>query len=281
MPVISLHSVSVAVGTIYCIGKNYADHAEEMARLENLRPESRPKENLQADARPSVHIDAAAGEAAEPMVFSKPASSLIYSGGRIEIPRLNGKNISEALHYETELVVAIGRTAEYVSPAESLGVVSGYAVGLDMTLRDRQSAAKRSGHPWLISKGFRTSAVVSNFVGTEQVKDPQQLTLTLHKNGERVQHGCTRDMIFKIDVLIAYLSAVFGLYAGDLIYTGTPAGVGPVHSGDTLEATLTETAAALSVPNKMSDPVLDHASNNASPHDEHRKPLSTLTAFVA
>lgn len=281
MPVISLHGASVAVGTIYCIGKNYADHAEEMARLENTRPESHSKENLQANARPSVHAGAAAGEASEPMVFSKPASSLIYSGGRIEIPKLDGKKISEALHYETELVVAIGKTAEYISPAESLGVVSGYAVGLDMTLRDRQSAAKRSGHPWLVSKGFRTSAVVSNFVGAEQVKDPHQLTLTLHKNGTRVQHGCTRDMIFKIDVLIAYLSAVFGLCAGDLIYTGTPAGVGPVHRGDTLEATLTQTIAAASISNKVLDPALGNASANALPPDEHHEPLSTLTAFVA
>lgn len=210
--------LSISVSTVYCIGKNYADHAKEMQTFE-----SKPV--------PSGH-------APEPVVFSKPASSLIQSGESISIPAVNGKVISSSMHHEVELVVAVSEDAVNIAPADSGNVILGYAVGLDMTLRDRQSAAKAAGNPWLVSKGFRTAAVVSEFVPASEIEDAHALRLELRKNGAVVQSGDTGEMLTSVGEIISYLSQVFGLVRGDLIYTGTPAGVGAVVSGDRLEAAL-------------------------------------------
>ncbi len=223
MSVIQLGNESVPVGTIYCIGKNYDAHAKEMEKL------------IQLDATPS----------ANPIVFSKPGASLIESGGTIKIPTYNGAPISSDLHHETELVLLVGKDAENLSEAESATAIAGFGIGLDMTLRDVQSVAKKSGNPWLVSKGFRTSAVLSPVVVSNDLKRAQSLTLELKKNGTVVQRGETREMIYKLEKIVSYLSHIFTLRRGDLIYTGTPAGVAAVKTGDVLEATLYENGSAL------------------------------------
>ncbi|RFM23022.1 MAG: FAA hydrolase family protein [Candidatus Thermochlorobacter aerophilum] len=218
MASVLLDTKTVAVGTIYCIGKNYEAHAKEMRNKLGLE-----------------FSDTAATQ--EPIVFSKPASSLIHSGESITIPRFRGKAISNEMHHELELVVLIGRRAVEVSEENAADYVAGFGVGLDMTLRDRQTEAKRNGQPWLLSKGFRTAAVISNFVPLPLHK-VSEMAIELKKNGERVQFGYPREMTFSISFLISYLSHIFGLEAGDLIFTGTPEGVGKVQTGDKLTAIL-------------------------------------------
>ncbi len=218
MASVLLDTKTVTVGTIYCIGKNYEAHAKEM------------RNKLGLD-----FSDTAATQ--EPIVFSKPASSLIHSGESITVPRFRGKAISNEVHHELELVVLIGRQAVEVSEANAADYVAGFGVGLDMTLRDRQTEAKKNGQPWLLSKGFRTAAVVSNFISLP-LHEVSEMAIELKKNGERVQFGYPREMTFSISFLISYLSHIFGLEAGDLIFTGTPEGVGKVQAGDRLTAIL-------------------------------------------
>lgn len=219
MATVTLGKDQVSVGTIYCIGKNYEAHAHEMQQWE---------QSSIASVQPQ----------SDPIVFSKPASSLIHSGGKIQVGTFNGLPIGVALHYETEFVVLIGKHASKVPTENALNYVSGYGIGLDMTLRDLQIKAKKTGNPWLICKGFKTSAVVSDFIPVEQGFDPAQFKIVLNKNRETAQFGFTRDMIFKTEYLISYLSHVFELMPGDIIFTGTPEGVGPAVSGDYLEALL-------------------------------------------
>ncbi|MFQ3607399.1 MAG: fumarylacetoacetate hydrolase family protein [Chloroherpetonaceae bacterium] len=223
MSSIQLGTEPMPLGTIYCIGKNYDAHAKEMEKL------------IQLDATPSEN----------PIVFSKPAASLIESGGTINIPTYNGTPISSDLHHETELVLIVRKDAENLSEAESATAIAGFGIGLDMTLRDVQSVAKKGGNPWLVSKGFRTSAVVSPMVASSDLKRAQSLTLELKKNGVVVQRGNTSEMIYKLEKIVSYLSHIFTLRRGDLIYTGTPAGVAAVKTGDMLEATLYENGSPL------------------------------------
>lgn len=218
MSAIQLGNQILSVGSIYCIGKNYDAHAKEMAAM--------------------IQLDATKTE--EPIVFSKPAASLIHSGGTIQIPTYNGKPISNEMHHEVELVLVVGKNAQNVSEEEAGKIISGFGIGLDMTLRDVQSAAKKSGNPWLVSKGFRTSAVVSRFIKSSDLSRAQQLKLELKKNGATVQAGSASEMLYKIETIVSYLSHIFSLRVGDLIYTGTPAGVAAVQSGDVLEANLLE-----------------------------------------
>lgn len=192
-------------GKILCIGRNYAKHAAE---LNNPLPE-------------------------EPMVFLKPSTALLPSGGTIILPQQ-----SEDVHHEVELVAVIGTGGRFISEDDALDHVAGYAVGLDMTARDLQSAAKKKGHPWSVAKGFDTFAPLGNFIAAEQVADPQQLHLTLKVNDAVRQEGNTADMIFSVATLIAHCSRIFTLEPGDLLYTGTPEGVGPVQVGDVLHATI-------------------------------------------
>jgi 2-keto-4-pentenoate hydratase/2-oxohepta-3-ene-1,7-dioic acid hydratase in catechol pathway len=204
---------SFSVGKILCLGRNYAAHAQEMSA-----------------AVPEL-----------PVVFLKPATAIIHEGENVIIP-----HISADVHHEVEMVIVIGKRAKDVRVANAYAYVEGYAVGLDMTLRDVQAEAKQKGLPWTVAKGFDTSAPVSYAVEKAKVANPHSLTLSLKVNGERRQHSSTAKMIFRIDFLVSYLSTIFTLEPGDLIFTGTPEGVGSVRSGDVLEAEL-ETVGTLRV----------------------------------
>jgi acylpyruvate hydrolase len=193
-------------GKIICIGRNYAKHAAEMG-----------------SAVPD-----------EPMLFLKPPTALVGNGGTVLLPEK-----STDVHHEVELVAVIGRGGKDIPRESALEHVDGYAVGLDMTARDIQSAAKKKGHPWSVAKGFDTFAPLGEIVSAKEVGDPQELRVTLTVNGATRQDGSTADMIFSVADLVAYCSTIFTLMPGDLIYTGTPEGVGPVQDGDELVATVT------------------------------------------
>jgi len=189
---------------VICIGRNYVAHIKE---LQNEVPNA-------------------------PVVFLKPPSALIETGGQIVIPPA-----SSDVHHEVELVVEIGTECKNVAESEALSVVRSFAVGLDMTARDLQSLAKSKGLPWSVAKGFDTFAPLGPLVPAAGI-DPANLDIRLEINGEVRQQGNTSLMIFPLPTLISYLSTVFTLVPGDLIYTGTPEGVGPIHSGDKLVATV-------------------------------------------
>jgi 2-keto-4-pentenoate hydratase/2-oxohepta-3-ene-1,7-dioic acid hydratase in catechol pathway len=194
------------VGKILCIGKNYAKHAAEM-KSEVPR---------------------------QPIVFLKPPTAVIGNGGQVVLPPA-----SENVHHEVELVAVIGTGGRFIDAADALDHVVAYAVGLDMTARDLQRRAKDGGLPWSVAKGFDTFAPLGPLVPAAEIEDPQALTLRLTINGEVRQEGSTADMVFPVADLVAYCSTVFTLEPGDLIYTGTPEGVGPVSAGDTLVAEAT------------------------------------------
>ena len=213
MHTIKLDGQNIPIGKIVCIGRNYAEHIKELG---NQTPD-------------------------KPVIFIKPASSLVYSGGTVVIP-----GYSDDCHHEIELAVLIGRTAKDVTAEAALDYVSGYAVALDLTLRDVQGVQKTKGLPWEIAKAFDTSCPLSDFVPASQVDDPQNLQLKLTVSGEVRQNGNTRDMMRSIAELIAATSAYFTLEEGDVLLTGTPSGVGRIVSGDVLEASI-EQVGTLSV----------------------------------
>jgi 2-keto-4-pentenoate hydratase/2-oxohepta-3-ene-1,7-dioic acid hydratase in catechol pathway len=205
-------------GKIICLGRNYIEHAKEM--------------------RAEIPT--------EPVLFLKPASAILEPGGKIMIPPF-----SRELHHEVELVALISQGGARIPLSEAMAHIGGYAVGLDMTLRDVQAEAKKKGLPWSVSKGFDTSAPLSTFVTPESISDPHNLAISLAVNGSIRQHSSTANMIFKLDTVVAYISSIFTLEPGDLIFTGTPEGVGPVNPGDTITAeieginTLTVTVGAI------------------------------------
>ncbi|MDD5361510.1 MAG: fumarylacetoacetate hydrolase family protein [Ignavibacteria bacterium] len=199
------------VNNIYCIGKNYLDHIKEFGQT------SAPE---------------------KPVVFLKPNSAIIGDGESINIPVWEGKPISNSVHYETELVVAIGKNGSKIPENEAEEFIFGYAIGLDMTLRDVQSEAKKSGLPWTAAKGFHSSAPISNIIRADKKINPMDLNLKLEINGIEKQHGNTSLMLFNICKLISYISSIFYIQKGDLIFTGTPEGVGEVIRGDNLHAVL-------------------------------------------
>jgi 2-keto-4-pentenoate hydratase/2-oxohepta-3-ene-1,7-dioic acid hydratase in catechol pathway len=196
---------SMRAGKIICLGRNYLDHAKEM------------------------HAEVPT----TPILFLKPPSALLEDGGVIRIP-----SFSNDMHHEVEMVVLIGWGGIDIPAAQAMDHVSGYAIGLDMTLRDVQGEAKKKGLPWTVAKGFDTSAPVSKFVPKSVVQDPHHLDIRLSVNGTVRQQSNTCNMIFSIEAMIAYISSVFTLEPGDLIFTGTPEGVGPVQPGDVLTAEL-------------------------------------------
>jgi 2-keto-4-pentenoate hydratase/2-oxohepta-3-ene-1,7-dioic acid hydratase in catechol pathway len=196
-------SEPVRPGKLICVGRNYAAHAAEMK-----------------SAVPS-----------EPMLFLKPSTALVATGGAVVIPPH-----SSDVHHEVELVVAVGAEARGVSEGEAMRYVAAYAAGLDMTARDVQAKAKAKGHPWSVAKGFDTFAPLGEFVAAERVADPHALGISLRVSGAVRQEGSTADMIFSVAALVSYASRIFTLEPGDLIYTGTPEGVGPVVAGDHLVA---------------------------------------------
>jgi 2-keto-4-pentenoate hydratase/2-oxohepta-3-ene-1,7-dioic acid hydratase in catechol pathway len=195
-----------SVGKLLCIGRNYAEHADEM---ESDVPD-------------------------RPMVFLKPATAVVRSGEAVRLPPQ-----SRDVHHEIELVAVIGNEGRKIPKEEALDHVAAYAVGLDMTARDLQAEAKEKRHPWSVAKGFDTFAPLGPLTSAGDVDDPQDLTLRLEVNGETRQEASTRHMIFPMAELVHYCSQIFTLEPGDLLYTGTPSGVGPVEEGDELEATAT------------------------------------------
>ena len=196
---------SLTVGKILCLGRNYAEHAKEM--------------NSKIPTTP--------------ILFIKPSSSIIHDGDDIIRPPF-----SSDMHHEVELVVAIGRDGWRIPESAAFDFVLGYGVGLDMTLRDVQAKAKEAGLPWFVAKGFHTSAPVSEFIPATQITDYKKLQIRCRVNGALRQEVTADKMIFSIPKMIAYISTVVSLERGDLIYTGTPEGVGSVNDGDIIEAEL-------------------------------------------
>ena len=196
----------VRPGKVVCIGRNYSEHVREMGDVSTMPT--------------------------EPVVFLKPSTALVASGGAIVIPRQ-----TQDVHHEAEVVAVIGRGGKDIPEAEALGHIAAYGLGLDMTARDLQTRAKDARGPWSVAKGFDTFAPIGPLTPASDVPDPQALRLTLRINGEVRQQGSTAQMMFSFARIVAYVSTVFTLEPGDLIYTGTPEGVGPVHPGDTLEVT--------------------------------------------
>lgn len=201
------------IGKIVCLARNYAEHARELG-----------------NETPSA-----------PVLFMKPASSVIGDGETVRIPVY-----SQECHYELELAVLIGRACRSVSAASAMEYVAGYGTAIDMTLRDVQNQLKAKGLPWEIAKGFDTACPLSEFVPATAVADPHALNLKLTVNGELRQNGSSADMINRIPQIIAHVSAIFTLEPGDVILTGTPAGVGQVRAGDVMEASV-EGVAALKI----------------------------------
>jgi 2-keto-4-pentenoate hydratase/2-oxohepta-3-ene-1,7-dioic acid hydratase in catechol pathway len=200
------------VRRIYCVGRNFAEHAREMGAA----------------------VPASPAERGHPVLFCKPADALVLDG---VVPYPRG---SRELHHEVELVVALGADAPagILDPAEASALVFGYAIGLDLTRRDLQAAAKAKGLPWDTGKAFDHSAPVSQLVPAAEVGDLAQCSLTLVVNGEKRQHASLTDLNWTVPEILHELSTLFALRAGDLVFMGTPAGVGPLHPGDAFTASL-------------------------------------------
>jgi fumarylpyruvate hydrolase len=192
------------VHRIYCVGRNYAEHAREMG----VDPVREP-----------------------PFFFCKPADALVMSGATAAYPPRTAD-----LHHEIELVVAIGRSGGRDVPvAEALSWVHGYAVGNDLTRRDLQAQAKSKGLPWDVAKGFDDSAVIGPIQPVEAIGHPTRGRIWLSVNGSLRQQADIADLTWRVPEIIAELSTLFTLRAGDLIYTGTPAGVGALRRGDRVD----------------------------------------------
>jgi fumarylpyruvate hydrolase len=201
------------VRRIYCVGRNYAEHAREMGG----NPEREP-----------------------PFFFMKPADAIL-TGGRMDYPPKTAD-----LQHEVELVVALSRGGRDIPAAAALDCVFGYAVGLDMTRRDLQGELKAKGRSWEMGKAFDQSAPVSAVAPAERIGHPRRGAITLTVNSQSRQHGDLSDMIWPVAEIIANLSGYVTLLPGDLIFTGTPAGVGSVARGDRLEGRI-EGVGSLSV----------------------------------
>jgi len=169
----------------------------------------------------------------EPIMFLKPTTSYLTEGNPIRLPK--GAN---EIHHEVELGVVIGKQGFNIAESSAMDHVGGYCLILDMTDRVGQSNASKAGLCWSIAKGFDTACPVSAFIPMDKIPDPQNVGLWLKVNGVEKQHGNTRDMIFTIPNLISWVSQYFTLEVGDLLLTGTPAGVGPVKAGDTIDCGL-------------------------------------------
>lgn len=174
-------------------------------------------------------------ELTEPTIFMKSDSSLLKDGKPFFIP-----DFSSEIHYETELVVKIDRLGKNIAERFAHRYYSEVTVGIDFTARDLQRRLREQGLPWEISKAFDNSAVIGTFIPLEEAGNVNQLSFHLDMNGKTVQQGNTADMLFSVDQIIAYVSRFFTLKIGDLIYTGTPVGIGPVSIGDHLEGYLGE-----------------------------------------
>lgn len=188
---------------IICIGRNYADHAKE---LKNDVP-------------------------TEPVIFMKPKSALLLPDKPLYYPEF-----TDDLHYECEVVVRINKNGKFIQERFAHKYYADFTVGIDFTARDIQNDLKKKGLPWEIAKAFDGSAVVGTFLPITNGYNLNDLNFSLNLNETTVQKGNTKDMLFSVDRIIAYVSKYFTLNIGDLIFTGTPAGVGPVMVNDQLEA---------------------------------------------
>ncbi|MGH3365637.1 MAG: fumarylacetoacetate hydrolase family protein, partial [Nocardioidaceae bacterium] len=191
------------VARVFCVGRNYAEHAVEMGHDPDREP---------------------------PFFFMKPADAVVPTGSTLPFPSL-----TEDLHHEIELVVALETGGADIAPERALSHVFGYAVGLDMTRRDLQAEAKKAGRPWDMAKGFDRSAPLSPIRPASSIGHPTEGAIWLDINGARRQEGDLAQQIWKVPETIAYLSTLVELRPGDLIMTGTPKGVGRVERGDRLE----------------------------------------------
>jgi 2-keto-4-pentenoate hydratase/2-oxohepta-3-ene-1,7-dioic acid hydratase in catechol pathway len=190
---------------IICIGRNYADHAKEM------------KSELPT----------------EPIFFMKPDTALVKEGSDIYLPEF-----SNEIHFECEVVIKINKAGKFIQKEFARNYYSEITLGLDLTARDLQTKCKEKGLPWEIGKAFDNSAPISSkWISISDI-NLSDINFQFFQNGELKQNGFTKDMIFSIDELISYVSTFITLKTGDLIYTGTPAGVGPIQIGDKLEGNL-------------------------------------------
>lgn len=196
--------VHLPLGKIVCIGRNYAEHARE---LNNPVPD-------------------------QPLLFIKPSTAAVHVTRPLDFPRDRG-----SVHFETELAVLIGRPLTNASAAEAKTAIFGYGLALDLTLRDVQSQLKEKGQPWERAKAFDGSCPLSPFVPAELLPE-DNIHFTLDVDGERRQTGDTRDMLHPVLELISHMSSQFTLLPGDVVLTGTPKGVGPLQSGQTLSLEL-------------------------------------------
>lgn len=187
---------------IICVGRNYTEHIKE---LKSERPES-------------------------PVLFLKPDTAVLPRKQAFYIP-----DFTEDLHYEVEVLVKINRVGKHIEEKFAHKYYDEIGLGIDFTARDVQQKMKEKGLPWELAKAFDHSAVVGDFINKEDLASVEDIPFSLNKNGEKVQKGNTSHMLWKIDSLIAYISTYFTLRTGDIIFTGTPSGVGPVMDGDTLE----------------------------------------------
>lgn len=190
------------VHRIYCVGRNYAAHTREMGHDPDREP---------------------------PFFFQKPADTLVPEGGDFPYP-----SASSNVHYEMELVVALSQGGVDIPPEKALDCVFGYGVGLDMTRRDLQNESKDMGRPWESGKAFEHSAPCSQIYPVSEVGHPNTGSIWLTVNGETKQKADLADMIWDVPHVISYLSQLFTLQPGDLIFSGTPAGVGPIERGDVM-----------------------------------------------
>lgn len=190
---------------IICVGRNYAEHAKE---LKNEVPEA-------------------------PVLFLKPKTAILPQGKALYYPEF-----TKDLHYECELVVRICRNGRYIQEKFAHKYYEQVTLGIDFTARDLQQEQKKKGLPWEIAKAFDGAAAIGKFVSMPEGTDIGNIEFRLDKNGTEVQNGHTSDMIFTVDYLIAYISTFFSLNVGDCIFTGTPAGVGPVAINDRLSGYL-------------------------------------------
>ncbi|MBK9444058.1 MAG: fumarylacetoacetate hydrolase family protein [Comamonadaceae bacterium] len=208
VPVVG-QSAEFPVHRIYCVARNFEDHAREMG---------------QSDREP-------------PFFFMKPADAVVVvpAGEAVTLPY---PSLTHNLHHEIELVVAIGKGGSNIAVEHAAEHIFGYAVGLDMTRRDLQNDMKKQGRPWCIGKGFDHSAPIGPITTTQHVPDIQQATLCLQVNGTVRQQSQISQLIWNVAETITQISAAWALQPGDLIYTGTPAGVGAVVAGDTLAGSI-------------------------------------------
>lgn len=200
------NSNQIEIKTIYCIGRNYTEHAKEMNADTNEKP----------------------------IIFIKPATAIpIGDLNKVELP-----DFSDNIHHELEIVILISKGGYLIKSQNALEYIGGVAVGLDLTLRDIQSEAKAKGHPWAVAKGFRNSAPISDFLEVRDGKistneiNINNLEFELTINNEIKQKGSTSEMVMNMESLVEYVSSIFELQEGDIIYTGTPAGVAKINRGD-------------------------------------------------